>query len=201
MARNPFLTWGTPNQSGRRKGPDNMGEVKESDTGVGYTTGPDTPLAVTGGHHEPDVNAYRGIDVHGVPGGPKWNDVDPITPDDALVEFEVPPPEPDPIPVRIVTGNTATELFRSTVVHAYAIPNQQQRLIGRDLKRKICKITNLHATDTVWISTDQGVQPYTGYPIKAGVEFTVTANNSLWCIAGAANQIELAVYSETAISE
>jgi hypothetical protein len=201
VARSPFLTFGQPNTSGRRKGPDNMGEVKESDTGVGYTTGPDTPLAVTGDHHESDVNAYRGIDVHGVAHGPKWNDVDPITPDDAVVEFEIPDKEPDPIPVRIVTGNKSQELVRANVTHAYAVPNQQQRLIARDLNRKTCKITNLHATDTVWISTESGVQPYTGYPIKPGVEFTVTANNAMWCVAGGTNQIELAVYSETAIAE
>lgn len=197
---NPFMRSGTPNQSGRRKGPDNFGDVKETPVGVGYTTGQETPLPSVGGHSEPNVNAYRGTETHGVAPTGHFHDVDPIDPDDAIVEFEIPPEPPEPIPVRIVQEGKR-ELIKSTVQHAYAAPGYQQRLVNRDTARKSCKISNLHATDTVWISPDTSVQPYTGYPIKAGVEFTYNAQGALWCISGSGNTIELALYSETVYEE
>src|SRR4051794_2914536 len=119
---------GTPNQSGRRKGPDNMGDVEEAGIGVGYTSGAEVPIHPEGSHSEPHVNAYRGTETHGVTPTLEWHDVDAITPDDAIVEFEIPEPEPDPIPVRIVYGDKGTELVKANVVHAYAIGTEQRRL-------------------------------------------------------------------------
>jgi hypothetical protein len=178
-----------------------MGDVHETDIGVGYTSGAETPIAVgVEEHYADDNNAYRGIEAHGVQPTVHWRDVQPITPDDAIVEFEIPPPDPDPIPVRIVQSG-ARELVRATVQHAYAQPGFQSRILSRDEKRKTCKISNLHATDTAWISPDPSVQPFTGYPIKAGIEFTVLATGQLWAISGTANTIELAIYSETAYEE
>jgi hypothetical protein len=197
---NPFMRLGTPNQSGRRKGPDNMGDVEEAGIGVGYTSGVEVPIPPEGSHSEPHVNAYRGTETHGVTPTVEWHDVNAITPDDALVEFEIPESVPDPIPVRIVQSG-GTELKRATVQHSYAQPGIQSRIVGRDVKRTTCKITNLHATDTVYISPDPSVQPFTGYPIKAGIEFTYGAHDALYAIAGSTNAVELAVYSDTAYVE
>jgi hypothetical protein len=197
---NPFMRLGTPNQSGRRKGPDNMGEVEEAGIGVGYTEGAQVPIPPTGGHSEPHVNAYRGTESHGVTPTLEFHDVDAITPDDAIVEFEIPEHVPDPIPVRIVQSG-GTELKRATVQHGFAQPGYQQRIVSRDIKRTACKITNLHATDTAYVSPDPSVQPFIGYPIKAGVEFAYNAQDALYAISGTTNTVELAIYSETAYTE
>jgi hypothetical protein len=197
---NPFMRLGTPNQSGRRKGPDNMGEVEEAGIGVGYTSGVEVPIPVEGAYIEPHVNAYRGTETHGVTPTVEFHDVEAITPDDAIVEFEIPDSTPDPIPVRIVQSG-GRELKRATVQHSYAQPGYQQRIVGRDVNRSACKITNLHATDTAYISPDPSVQPFLGYPIKAGAEFAYNAQDALYAISGTVNTIELAVYSETSYTE
>lgn len=155
-------------------------------------------------HYAGHNNPYRGIEPHGVEPVNDPYDVPQIEPGDRVVTFEKPKPLPDPIPVKVVREGP-DEIVESIVRHEYAQISESRRLLNKNKERSTARITNLsaNAADIVWVSPDAGVQKFTGYPIKAGAEFTCTVQTDLWMIAdpGASGQIELAVYAEVRIAQ
>lgn len=150
------------------------------------------------------VFAYRGQELHGVPmtGTPDLYDE---VPDGETVLVEELPPEPDPIPVRIVKSG-GRELSRWRTQRAYA-GDDASALIGRDESRNTLRIRNLSSTagDRVWIAPDQGqANSAFGYPLDPGVEITLNTEDPVFVrrdSASPTNPVPVGVLTEYTVHE
>lgn len=149
------------------------------------------------------VFAYRGQETHGVPmtGTPDLVDVDdlgdPVVPNDE-------PTEPDPIPVRIVSGG-GREYRHARIQRTYAADDPTQ-VVGMNNARTGVRIRNLSTTagDRVWFAEQAHIATNIyGYPLDPGAEVTLSTEEAIFVRrdpASPTNPIPLAVLIEYVVT-
>jgi len=147
-------------------------------------------------------NPYRGLDVHGVASPDVWQDVAAPDTATAVVPVYEEPPEPDPVPVYVV--NRTGKERKDVRIHWEPVDNLRPvRILTQDDRRTRAKIKlNEGAGVRVWISNNENVAVWNGYPLDGGgVEFETTTQSDLWAIADAPpDPRKIIVLEEIAIS-
>jgi hypothetical protein len=162
---------------------------------------PQTPVPERGPE---TVFAYRGQELHGVPQVGTPDLYDEVPAGESVLVHEL-PPEPDPIPVRIVRGG-GRELARWRTLRAYAGDDVTQAL-GRDEARNTTIIRNLSSTalDRVWIGSDQHTANSAyGFPLDPGAQVTLSTEDPIWIRrdgASPTNPIPCAILTEYTVHE
>ena len=152
--------------------------------GIRETPGPGEDETLT---PDPDdiagnVNAYRGIENHGVVADTRFDDPDGY---DGLVpvEFEEEKETVEAIPVIVV--NQSRQEIRDWGVNrtfANSFNNGANRIVGRDDKRTALRIRNIHGSFTLWVANEPHLAtPDWGYPVPFGTEFVLDdATQDIW---------------------
>ena len=149
------------------------------------------------------VIPYRGIETHGV----KPDAVPDVDPDEAdygatrAVPIEPEDKEPDPIPVKIVSGDSAKEINKWSTYREVATGNSRvaRRVVGYDENRSGGQLKNMHAADTLYVFPDNFTDIGYGWPIAAGATFDLS-DTEVWALAGGANDIPIAVMVKYTVS-
>lgn len=146
----------------------------------------------------------RGMEQHGVPMSGKPDLFDQV-PDREDVEVYELPPEPDPIPVRIVR-EAGREMHRFRTMRAYAGDNVSQAA-GRDPARSTVRLRNLSSTagDRVWFSRQpHNTGAVNGYPLDPGAEITLNTEDTVHIVrdpASPTNPVPVAILTEYSVQE
>lgn len=130
------------------------------------------------------VFPYRGQEMHGVaPVDDPWQRGDDEhefadNPAPSVVD-----PEPEPVPVRIVRGNTAREIrsWNATQMMADGTPRQ---LIGRNQSRTKVHVKNLSAEVAVYIGRQNTTNYMSGYPIDPGQSISLESTDEIFGVTG-----------------
>jgi hypothetical protein len=145
------------------------------------------------------VFPYRGTEPHGVAPTEHPTSAPGFNEDTVLADVTPEAPEPEPVPVRIVSqGGREVVQWRSM----RAIVDGSQRLIvGRNERRRNLRIRNMNAAGrTVFIAPDSNVTSYDGWPLAPGTELQFTAAQSeVYGVSDDGSQVEVAILSEHAI--
>lgn len=145
---------------------------------------------------------YRGTQKHGVevPKDAQYDtrefewDESAETPD----EYMEPEPEPDPIPVRVVNESARERLDWRPVRHV--VTDQGQRILNRHDRRGPVRIQNMSLGSNVYVGNDAGVQPYTGFRIKADSEiYPFTSTEDVWAIADSGETADICIMYEFSV--
>jgi hypothetical protein len=141
-----------------------------------------------------DINAYRGLDVHGVPhNGVNFHDVPPVD-DSTLVVFDAPEDEPEPIPVKIVS-TSRREIKTFHVRREYAMALQAIRIANRNMERTKLRITNI-GTVVLYISDNESVTTNNGYPLAVNAEYVTDTQDDVWAVSADGTQQPVAILME-----
>lgn len=132
-------------------------------------------------HYEGYNNPYRGTELHGVEPNTEPRPV----PSHASVvdtEYDPPIPEPDPIPVRIVTTG-GRELRRSRIYQGKANAGNCNQILGRDEQRYKVKLKNL-GTSVVYVgNNDSTANANHGWPLAQDEVFESETQDELWVLS------------------
>jgi hypothetical protein len=112
-------------------------------------------------------NPYRGIEQHGVV--PNTSPMEEIAYSNGRpAVYDVPEDEPEPVAVRIVSGESSREIV-SVRTDRGIVNNETRRIVNRMEGRQDLRIKNLHETKTMYID-EVSFAPGTanGFPIEAG---------------------------------
>lgn len=148
---------------------------------------------------------YRGTEQHGVtvPENAKYDTREFQYPEESPDEYMEPEPEPDPIPVRVVNSSARERLeWRAARIR---VTDQATTLVGRHDKRRRLRIKCHYQTDgvdsnPVWIGSDNGVKPFTGYQIDRGETIDpFTTTEPIWGICNPGESVEVSVMYEFAV--
>lgn len=150
-----------------------------------------------------NVFAYRGTESHGVePTGDYEAPEDYTSEEDYEQQYEGEPVPETPVPVYIVqSGGRELRRFRVTRVLSGAVGGNSVQVVGGDPLRRKVSLINTHATDTVYIGSDQqSASAMHGYPVAPGQSFETDSNDSaVWAISATANAVQLAVRIEYSV--
>lgn len=150
-------------------------------------------------HYEGVNFPYRGTEQHGVavPEGTEFNTREFQYKEEDPEEYAEPLPEPEPIPVRVVTNHSRERLaFRSA---RYRVTDQAEQLVGRHEHRRGIRIKVHWQTDAVdsnpvWIGHDDGVKPYTGYQLDRGeVVDGIMSTEPIYAVCNPGESVEVSV--------
>jgi hypothetical protein len=137
--------------------------------------------------------AYRGTETHGVAITEDWSEVEPYGANETVVEIQPNEPEPEPIPVRVVSGDESRELRDIRFLHEYATDGPT-RIVGKNEGRTNLKIRNLSAGTRVWLGSTESLAPFVGYPLDGGAEFSTPSQSDIWAMSGTpGTTVELAI--------
>lgn len=155
------------------------------------------------GHNHP----YRGTEDHGVmPVDDPLPELDYA--DGRLAEYSDSPPDPEPIPVRIVTkGGREIRRFRPMV--AYAGPTDvngvttPKQILAKDDSRKNATIRNSN-TETIYISDEAETANVTyGYPIPQNATYQTESQEAVYASIAKTTSasVSIAVEYATAVQD
>lgn len=114
------------------------------------------------------------------------------------------PTEHDPVPVRIVQGNSAKEQLNWRSLRV-PVSDVGSRILGRHDKRRNVTITNQKTGgsypygNAVYIGPDSGISAYTGYQLLGGDSITLRTTEDIWAICDSGNAAELSIVFEYAV--
>lgn len=152
---------------------------------------------------------YRGTNDHGVPVA---KDVDYDTrefeyhqPDTEIGYLPDPDKDiPDPIPVRIVQGDSRRERLDWRAVR-FLVGETAQQILGRHEKRRNVVISvhdvksdgSTENTSPIYIGNDNGLRPMTGYRIGPGRTFdSLRSTEDVWAVTDPGSQVEISILYE-----
>lgn len=157
------------------------------------------PEAYVGTNHP-----YRGTETHGVE-----DTVDPLPGLEygtgRLIEYDDPPTEPAPIPVKIVTeGGREIKRFRPVISYAGGTTSIQPRMIlGADDARSQATIKNIN-TAIVWIGHEpEYATALSGYPLRQYETYVTQTQEQVYAsIEQAADaQVHILIEYATAVKQ
>lgn len=158
--------------------------------------------------HEGTNIPWRGTETHGVPipddtvydtleADRPWVDDEPDIP------YLPPEDETEPVAVRVVTDSRRERLTWRAL--RFRANDQAQQVLGRHEKRRNCRIKVHYQTDgvdsfPVWIGSDDGVKPYTGYQVDRGETLMpLVSTEPIYVICNPNEEVELSVLYEFAV--
>lgn len=134
-----------------------------------------------------DNNPYRGTETHGVAADNEPRPTQGYATRGVPIRTETPPPNVEPVPVRIVEeGGREIRTARTGVVYAAGTASGNAKLfLGRDENRTFTRIKNSSAV-TVYISHIQSTvasAAMNGFPISAGESYETQTQEELYAAA------------------
>jgi hypothetical protein len=124
------------------------------------------------------VFPYRGTEDHGVPTKGIYTPL-PDFSDTEFAEYEPESPQPDPVPVRIVSQG-AKELRRWTT-HYVMAGSSPSLLLSRREDRTSARLKNEGGV-TILLAPENSISVATGYKLAPGEEFTTNGESEVWGI-------------------
>ena len=145
------------------------------------------------------VNAYRGMETHGVEPNADFDDTD--VDENTLRTYHDLPVESTPIPVRIVSVG-GRELRMWNVRREYANPAAigASRILPQDEARSKAKLKNI-GTAIIYISPDPINNTALGYPIAVGAEYEFNQEGDMWAITDDVAIQPIAIIVEYTVAE
>lgn len=123
--------------------------LNQTNTGHQPPNHSETPHVIEETEPGEGLNPYRGFDPHGVDQVAASHPT-PYIDDKTLLHYTPPKPEPDPVPVRIVTeGGREINDFTPSIEYA---TNVARSIVGKNVDRKQITITNLGNNQTPALS-------------------------------------------------
>lgn len=142
------------------------------------------------------VFPYRGQETHGVPDSGYETIDDDLYAQGRPVEYTEPEREPDPVPVRIVSGDKSRVVKSFRVGRLVAPVGSAAQILPRHENRTTAKVRNMHATDVMYVSDSNSVTALSGYPVPASGEWSTDSTEPVYATSGTANVIEVATVVE-----
>lgn len=149
---------------------------------------------------------YRGVEKHGVevPEDAEYDTREFQYEEEDVEEYLPAEPEPDPIPVKVVT-DTARERLDWRALR-FRVTETPQQILGRHDKRKAVRIKNHGLLDgqanttPIYIGNDAGLRPYTGYELAPGeVLYPFLSTEDVWAVAPDGEESEISILIEFAV--
>lgn len=144
---------------------------------------PITPVAES---YAGDNVPYRGVNDHGVTVADDWRDPHDdmsVRPDGRLVDvYEHDQPEPEPIPVYLVTDDAREDPVFRTQRFTLLAGSVPMRVLGKDNRRTRVRITNFKAGIRLLVCSSQSDILINGYPLIGtdSLEITRAAGDEIW---------------------
>lgn len=123
---------------------------------------------------------YRGVMYHGVEPTTK-----PAPPDEyntgAVIEYEEPSPEQEPVPVRVVNESARFQLVARANIQTITATNTPIEVAGRDQTRVSFKLVNTDDADSVYVGFGPNMSNWNGvFLLTAGKDVSLKTKEPVW---------------------